>query len=350
MVVLHLALNSLLFQCPSDAAPARPGRRRRPRGRATRPARGALSVCSIFIASTLARPWPSATSVALGDGQRNHPSMHRRDDLARSFAPARLGAGQRIGERDPDLAAAAKDIGGLADPGDARRGIGGAECAPVGEGRAPAPAANSTATSRSRVSSTRRSKPTRRGPASSKESAKLQGSVGSAAGGGAISACAPARMARGSGGRGSAPRRDRLASMKAVSTAPRANSGAPSRASRKARLVFGPIDLGLGERRPQPGERSFAGRRMGDQLGDHRIVEGRHLVARFDPGVDPQPRPRVELERENSAWARQEAALGILGVEPRFDRPAVAANLAPAAAAAARRRRRGTATRRDRGR
>ncbi len=58
----------------------------------------------------------------------------------------------------------------------------------------------------------------------------------------------------------------------------------------------------------------LAGRRMRDQLGDHRIVEGRHLVARLHAGIDP--RPRRELQRDQPAGRGQKTARGIFGVKP----------------------------------
>ena len=99
--------------------------------------------------------------------------------------------------------------------------------------------------------------------------------------------------------------------------------------------------------------RSSASSRVGavrDHLGDHRIVERRHLAAGLDAGVDADALAVRQFEREELAGRRQEAALGILGIEPRLDRVAVEAARRPARAAASRRRRRGTAIRPDRGR
>ncbi len=66
---------------------------------------------------------------------------------------------------------------------------------------------------------------------------------------------------------------------------------------------------------------------MGDQLGDHRIVERRDLAARFDAGVDAQAFALRELQRQQPAGRGQKAALGVLGVKPRLDRVAVERHL-----------------------
>ena len=56
-----------------------------------------------------------------------------------------------------------------------------------------------------------------------------------------------------------------------------------------------------------------------DQLGDHRIVERRDLVAGLDAGVDAQALALRKFQRNQLAGRRQKAALGILGVKPRLD-------------------------------
>ena len=61
---------------------------------------------------------------------------------------------------------------------------------------------------------------------------------------------------------------------------------------------------------------------MRDHLGDHRIVVRRDLAARLDAGVDPDAVALEEFQRGELAGRRQEAALGILGIEPRLDRVA----------------------------
>ena len=75
-------------------------------------------------------------------------------------------------------------------------------------------------------------------------------------------------------------------------------------------------------------DRRLAGRRPGDQLGDHRIVEHRDLAALGDAVVDADAaRFLVLLGRRAIAdqppGARQEAAIRVLGIDPGLDRPAV---------------------------
>ena len=63
----------------------------------TVPARGAVISFSIFIASTTQTTWPGRDLVALGDLDREHGALHRRDDrVARGAVvacPVRRGRG-----------------------------------------------------------------------------------------------------------------------------------------------------------------------------------------------------------------------------------------------------------------
>ena len=75
--------------------------------------------------------------------------------------------------------------------------------------------------------------------------------------------------------------------------------------------------------------RLTARRRVGDDLGQHRVVEDRHLRAVDDAGVDPDPGPssspnsrcRVgDVEAVHRPGLRLPVLGGILGVEPGLDR------------------------------
>ena len=95
------------------------------------------------------------------------------------------------------------------------------------------------------------------------------------------------------------------------------------------------------------------GRAVGDQLGDHRVVEHRDLAALVDAGVDAhgrRRRPRAAAIAHQPAGRRQEVAERVLGVDAALDRPAVAASRPPARTAASRRRRRGSSARPGRAR
>ena len=59
----------------------------------------------------------------------------------------------------------------------------------------------------------------------------------------------------------------------------------------------------------------------GDQLGDHRVVEGRDRIAFLDAGFDPAFVAQIEMLEPPDA--RQEALGRILGIKPRLDRLAV---------------------------
>ncbi len=66
---------------------------------------------------------------------------------------------------------------------------------------------------------------------------------------------------------------------------------------------------------------------MRDQLGDHRIVKRRDIVARFDAAIDAKPFTLRKFERNQLAGRGQKAALGIFRVKPRFDGVAVERHL-----------------------
>ena len=137
-----------------------------------------------------------------------------------------------------------------------------------------------------------------------------------------------------------------------VSISARSKAGCVTSACRKAALVFGPA---IDRRRPARGRaRAIACLAIGtagDQLGDHRIVEGRDdraLLAR--PKSTRKPVRLVDLEVDDRADRRQEALGRVLGVEARLDGVARTSGFAPAPAAASRRRPRAAAIPRDRGR
>jgi hypothetical protein len=69
----------------------------------------------------------------------------------------------------------------------------------------------------------------------------------------------------------------------------------------------------------QPFARLVAVGAMGDDLGDHRVVERRDFAALLDAGVDaPAFRP-AEAEQFELADRGQEAPGRVFGIEPRFD-------------------------------
>ena len=61
---------------------------------------------------------------------------------------------------------------------------------------------------------------------------------------------------------------------------------------------------------------------MGDEFGQHRVVEGADLRPGLDAGLHPDPGSGVELEALDAAHARQVAAGRVLGVQPDLDRVA----------------------------
>ena len=81
-------------------------------------------------------------------------------------------------------------------------------------------------------------------------------------------------------------------------------------------------DLVLGERLGEPPQRRRPILAVDDQLGDHRIVVRRDLVAGAHAGVHAHRRRRSPAPRrcDERADRRQEAAVRILGVDARLDR------------------------------
>jgi hypothetical protein len=78
----------------------------------------------------------------------------------------------------------------------------------------------------------------------------------------------------------------------------------------------------------QQGQRGGTVGGMGDQLGDHRVIPGGDLVTLADPRIHPhgaalESGGRGKGEVGEPAGRRQEAALGILGIEPGLDGMAV---------------------------
>src|SRR5580704_2569059 len=75
----------------------------------------------------------------------------------------------------------------------------------------------------------------------------------------------------------------------------------------------------------EPVQRGLARGRMRDELGDHRIIIRRDLAARLETSVDADV--GWQFHRHDPAGRRQEAAFGVLGIDPRFDGVAVEADL-----------------------
>ena len=72
-------------------------------------------------------------------------------------------------------------------------------------------------------------------------------------------------------------------------------------------------------------DRGLAARSVGDELGDHRVVVGCDLTARFDAGVDADIfRP---LHGNDLAGGRQKTVLGVFGIDARFDGVTIEADL-----------------------
>ena len=73
------------------------------------------------------------------------------------------------------------------------------------------------------------------------------------------------------------------------------------------------------ERGAQAGDRPRAGLAVDAELGQQTVVPGAHGVTAVDSRIDPHTRPSRPAHREHAARGRQEAALGVLGVDARLD-------------------------------
>ena len=67
----------------------------------------------------------------------------------------------------------------------------------------------------------------------------------------------------------------------------------------------------------EPMQRNLACRRIRDQLGDHGIVEGRHLAALFHPALDPHVGRK--FQSDDRTGRGQEAVIRIFSIDPRFN-------------------------------
>ena len=83
-------------------------------------------------------------------------------------------------------------------------------------------------------------------------------------------------------------------------------------------------DLGIRQRRAQPRHRLRPVIAADDQLGDHRVVVRRDLVALHDASVDPDEAVMLRKSQHlQSAGLRQEPARRVLGIQPHLDGMAV---------------------------
>ncbi len=76
----------------------------------------------------------------------------------------------------------------------------------------------------------------------------------------------------------------------------------------------------LVQRAPGPGQRLLAGGAVHDQLGQHRVELAADHRAGLHPGVQPHPGAAGRHELGHRTRGRQEAAAGVLAVDPELDR------------------------------
>jgi hypothetical protein len=133
---------------------------------------------------------------------------------------------------------------------------------------------------------------------------------------------AAAWTARLSGGCGQAPK---IGVDEAGVHRPGREFPAAQKRPQEGEIGLRPDDHGVIELLQHRGQRLGAGRRMNDELGDHRVVVGRDAVAGGDAGIDSdavQPLFALEVQEIYPAGRGQKIVLGILGVDTRLDRRA----------------------------
>ena len=105
---------------------------------------------------------------------------------------------------------------------------------------------------------------------------------------------------------------------------PGVHVGALESRMRDQRMQEGGIGLRPGDDRRRQRAGEHADRRLAigtaaDQLGDHRIVEGRNDRTALHARVDAQTRQALRLELDDAPDRRQKSLGRVLGVEPRLD-------------------------------
>src|SRR5262252_1932744 len=80
------------------------------------------------------------------------------------------------------------------------------------------------------------------------------------------------------------------------------------------------LDRRLAQRVNQFANRGVTALAARDQFGQHRVVMDAHLHPALDPGVNPQPFKRGQLQVEYLPGGRQEIVSRVFGVKPRLDR------------------------------
>ena len=83
------------------------------------------------------------------------------------------------------------------------------------------------------------------------------------------------------------------------------------------------VDFIVVERQMQPVDGSLAGGRVGDQLGNHRIVIHRDLAALIDTGIHAHALACRLAIAHQLADGWKKAARRVLGIDTRLDGPAV---------------------------
>ena len=81
-------------------------------------------------------------------------------------------------------------------------------------------------------------------------------------------------------------------------------------------------DLVLLERPSHPPQRDRPVGAPGDQLGDHRVIVDRHLIALVQRGIVANAGAAGHSQSLDQAGRRSEVRRRVLGVEPAFDRMA----------------------------
>ena len=107
-----------------------------------------------------------------------------------------------------------------------------------------------------------------------------------------------------------------------MDTSPERKRSSRSTATSWSRLVLHAVDPRPLQDAGQLARGLLAGRRVGDDLGQHRVVVGRHLAAGLEAGVDPDAVLERDVEQRERPALRLVVGGRVLGVQPHLDRVA----------------------------
>ena len=237
--------------------------------------------------------------------RRARPGRVRPDRAASRPAARRPGRRSASGRRRPGSPARSSAGSRAGRTGWSTGGSSGARPAPRGSGRlrrvghepgqrstpAASPAVRQADDGRPAIGAARAGQPAWRVPSPSIDRVGSSDRLGSSDGLAPKAAWAAASRAR-STAAARWPGPSQCSSTQPVDSRPGRERGIAGDGSVERQRRLDAADLGLVERPPQAGDRGRTVGRVDHELGDQRVVVGRHPLARLDRGIDPDARAR----------------------------------------------------------